>query len=194
MTSAAPSASPGARSSRASARSARAVLRHDLEHPPVERDRALGRAERLLLEHRPLGEQLELRAPCSRARRAARRASADRRAGPASRRMRSSVCTASVVALVLLDERAVRRHGLVDPPELARVDLGELRAQDAHLLAAAFRRSALLLLLLLASARVALERRRADALSASTKPAHCAAARAAASNAASAPSRSGASS
>src|SRR5450631_789037 len=39
----------------------RAVLRHDLEHAAVERDRLVGLAERLFFEDRPLAEQVELR-------------------------------------------------------------------------------------------------------------------------------------
>ncbi len=110
------------------------MVRNELEHPPVQADRVLRRAEGLFFEERPLAEQIELE-------RGVRALDAQVEEPPqvvASIRLAQDPVErlhGEVVGLVLLDELPVRLHRLVDAPHLAREHLGELRAEDAELLA-----------------------------------------------------------
>ena len=110
------------------------VVGDELEHPPVQADRVLRRAERLFLEQRPLAEQIELerrvRALDAQVEEPAQVVASIGLAQDAIERLHGEV-----VGLVLLDELPVRLHRLVDATHLAGEHLGELRAEHAELLA-----------------------------------------------------------
>ena len=128
------------------------VVRHDLQHAPVERHRALGGAKGVLLEDGPVGQQIELergvRALDAEIEQPAHVVATVGLAKDAVERLHHLL-----VALVLFHQGAVGRHRLVHAPHLARVHLGQLGAEDAHLVAArAAAVVSVLLLLLLARA------------------------------------------
>ena len=110
-----------------------AMLRHQRQHPPIERDGSSGIAERLFLEHRPFAQEIELGgrvgALDAHVEEPAQIVSAIGRSQDAIERL-----DGDIVLVVLFDEPLVRRDRLVDAPELRRVDLRELPAEDALLL------------------------------------------------------------